>query len=68
MKKQFGIHIEVDFSNPVASIHIKETVCSAEQMYALRYQLSLAVNYCEAHNKEQKMKDHPVLFGDENAD
>ena len=65
MKKEFSGFIEVDFSDSMAKTQIFNALLTGNDMYVFRWWLNEAIKACEAHNKEQKLKDHPSLFPDE---
>ena len=65
MRKQFSGYIEVDFSDSVARIQTIKAELTGNDMYVFRYWLNEAIKACEAHNKEQKLKEHPSLFPDD---
>ncbi len=65
MIKQFGNHIEVRQNGKSFEIHIKETTLTTIDTHTFKCLLNEAIRLCDVCNKEQALKDHPLLFADE---
>ena len=65
MKKEIGSHIEVWLSGESAKISINEAILTAGGAHGFKNLLNEAIRLCEKYDKEQALKDHPLLFADE---